>query len=102
MALSEAAGHSSRDLSRASDLSPKFPPVKNRVLGHQLRARGFIDLCQAATHRVFTDHFLHARQSRVHRIVPQRGDMRVAIMASQHRQQHGADQIAFSRVRSGC
>ncbi|MGD0109737.1 MAG: hypothetical protein ABSC06_37785 [Rhodopila sp.] len=36
-------------------------------------------------------------QRRVHRVAAQRGDVRVAAMAGQHRQHHGAKQVALLR-----
>src|SRR6478752_7327418 len=51
--------------------------------------------------RVLAHHLLHAQQPRVHRVAPQRRDVRVAVMARQNRQQHGAQQITLTwRVRT--
>ena len=61
------------------------------------QAGRFVDLRQAAAHRVLAHHLLHAQQPRVHRIAPQRRDVGVAVMARQNRQQHCAQQIALGR-----
>jgi hypothetical protein len=66
------------------------------------QAFGFANRCQAAANRSLADNLAHAEQRRVHRIAAQRGDMRVAAMPGQHRQQHGAEQVALlRRIRTG-
>jgi hypothetical protein len=59
------------------------------------QARHFVNLRQAAAHRVLAHHLLHAQQPRINRIAPQRRDVGVAVMPRQDRQQHRAQQIAF-------
>ena len=57
----------------------------------------FLDLAEVAAHRVLAQRSAHAKQRRVHPIAAQRGDVGVAPMTRQNRQQHGAKQIALAR-----
>jgi hypothetical protein len=50
-----------------------------------LHARGFVDLRQRPPQRIFTDHFAHAEQGRVHRIAAQCRDVCIAPVPGQHR-----------------
>jgi hypothetical protein len=61
-----------------------------------------VDLRHAAAHRILAENLAHAEQGRVHRIAAERGDVRIAAMARQHRQQHGAEQVALGAgIRAG-
>jgi hypothetical protein len=62
-----------------------------------LHARGFVDLRQRPPQRIFADHFAHAEQWRVDRIAAQCRDVRIAPVPGQHRQQQGAQHVAFAR-----
>ena len=65
------------------------------------QAFGFANRGQAAAHRILADNLAHAKQWRVHRVTAQRGDVRVAAMPGQHRQQHRAEQVALGgRIRA--
>jgi hypothetical protein len=67
-----------------------------------LHARGLIDLRQRLPQRIFADHFAHAEQRRVDRIAAQCRDVCIAPVPGQHRQQQGAQHVAFARrVRAG-
>ena len=61
------------------------------------QALHFVDLLQVAAYRLLADHLVHAEQRRVYRIAPERGDVGVAPMTGQHRQQHGAEQVTLAR-----
>ena len=67
-----------------------------------LHARGLVDLRQRPPQRIFADDFAHAEQRRVDRIAAQRRDVGIAPVPGQHRQQQGAEHVAFARrVRAG-
>ena len=57
----------------------------------------FADLGQATAHQILAANLAHAEQGRIHRITAQRGDVGVAAMAGQHRQQDRAQQVALLR-----
>ena len=61
-----------------------------------------VDPRQRPAHRILAHHPTHPQQRRVHRVAAQRGDMRVALMPGQNRQQQSAQDVALgSRVRAG-
>ena len=67
-----------------------------------LHARGLIDLRQRPPQRIFADHFAHAEQRRIDRIAAQCRDVCITPVPGQHRQQQGAQHVAFARrVRAG-
>jgi hypothetical protein len=61
------------------------------------RKSGFlVDFVKTPPNRILTHHLLHPKQWRIDRITSQRRDVRIASMASQHRQKHHAKNVAFA------
>ena len=61
------------------------------------QAGGLVDLRQVAAQRVLADQLVQAKQRRVHCVTAERGDVRVAAMAGQGRQQQRSEQVALAR-----
>src|SRR5215831_12328091 len=61
------------------------------------RKSGFlVDFVKSPPNRVLTHDLLHPQQWRIDRITSQRRDVRIASVASQHRQKHRAKNVAFT------
>ncbi len=78
-------------------LAQQWPSAIVELL-QQPRPPGFlIDLAQSPTHRVLAHDLRHPKQRWIDRVAAQRGDVGVAPMPSQHRQQHRSQYVPLRR-----